>query len=123
MLAFEITVDGEAHPTAGMENWSVLSVIISAVRRGDSEHGEIDLSPGGLTAVNAEGVAHHFCWKRTHLSVGSTINVRVVDIDSLPPPERVYRSDHSVQESAFTEEEIEEFEREEWLRLKAKFDP
>ena len=120
MLAFEITVDGVVHPTAGIENWSVLSVIVSAVRGRDT----LELSAGGLTREDDEGLCHYFSWKRTPLRIGSTVSLRVVDVDgkTLPPPPRMTRSDHP-QGPAPTDEEIEEFEREEWLRLKAKFEP
>ena len=123
MIAFEITVDGEPQPTVGMEDWCVLSAIVSAVRGRDGDEPDIDLAPGGLTRENEEGVAHHFRWKRTPLRVGSTITLCVVDVDSLPPPQRVYRSDREVREAAFTDEEIEAVEREEFARLKAKFEP
>ena len=120
MLAFEIMVDGEVHPTAGIENWNVLSVILSAVRG----RGALDLSAGGLTGEDEEGICHYFSWKRTPLRIGSTVSLRVVDVDaqSLSPPPLMTRSDHK-QGPQPTEEEVEEFEREEWLRLKAKFEP
>ena len=124
MIAFEITVDGEPHPTVGKEDWCVLSAIVSAVRGRDGRGDDIELAPGGLTLDDEEGVAHHFRWKRRRLRVGSTITLRVVEVDSLPAAERIYRSDRQPGEPGpFDEEEIEAMEREEYARLKAKFEP
>ena len=124
MIAFEISIDGESHPTVGKEDWCVLSAIVSAVRGRDGRSDDIEFAPGGLTLDDDEGVAHHFRWKRKRLRIGSTITVRVVDVDSLPPAERIYRSDHGPGEPCpFEEEEIEAMEREDYARLKAKFEP
>ena len=126
MLAFEVFVDDERICLAGMEDWGVMSVILSAVRSrgGDRPRpGELDISVGGLTEDDSNGVAHHARWTRLKLQVGSRVIVNIVESQQPDPPTRRYRSDRQVQEPAYTEEEIEEMEREDWLRLKAKFEP
>jgi hypothetical protein len=126
MLAFEVFVDDRRICLAGMEDWAVMSVILSAVRarHGDAPRkGELDLSVGGLTENDADGVAHHARWARLNLSVGCRISVNVVETAQPDHPARRYRSGLEVQEPAFTEQEIEEMEREDYQRLKAKFEP
>ena len=126
MLGFELLVDDERICVAGMEDWSVMSVILSALRPryGDrARDGELNVSAGGLSETDANGASYHARWARVDLKVGSRVVINVVETDEPDPPIRRYRSDHEVQEPAYTEEEIEEFEREDWLRLKAKFEP
>ena len=126
MLAFEVSVDDERVCLAGMDDWSVMSVILSAVRsrQGDRPRpGELDVSVGGLTEDSSEGIAHHARWVRLKLQVGSRVAVNIVETDQPDPPSRRYRSDCQVQEPAFSEEEIEQMEREDYERLKAKFEP
>ena len=125
MLAFELFVDDERICLAGMEDWAVMSVILSAVRAqegsGRPREATLGVSVGGLSEHNAEGVAHHARWARIDLATGSRISVNVVDTDHPDPPARRYRSDRQVQEPAFSEDEIEQMEREDYERLKAKF--
>lgn len=127
MLAFELFVDDERICLAGMEDWAVMSVIVSAVRarKGGERPREakLDVHVGGLSEDDSDGVAHHARWARIDLATGSRVSVNVVETDHPDPPARRYRSDREVHESPFTDDEIEAMEREEWLRLKAKFEP
>ena len=125
MLAFDICVGEDRVCLAGVEDWSLLSAHLTAQR---SDLGEVieslELYMGGMTKPDATGKSHHVRWGRlVHLEVGNKITIHVVDADVTDLPIRRYRSDHEVQESAFTDEEIEQMEREDWLRLKAKFEP
>ncbi|MDP9421913.1 MAG: hypothetical protein M3Q19_03615 [Pseudomonadota bacterium] len=122
MLAFEVFIDGERLCVAGTDNWAVLSCILSGHRPNGDE--QVDLSVGGLTDADAEGVFHHVRWgRRRQLELGTKIAINIVDAERPDEPTHRYRSDHEVQESPFTDEEIEEMDRAEWLRLKAKFEP
>ena len=125
MLAFEVFVDGERVCVAGMEDWAVMSVILTAVHEGETRgrrrEGKLDVSTGGLTEDDADGLAYHARWPRIDLAVGSQVTVNILDIDDPDPPLKRYRSDRP--EKRFTDEEIEEMEREDYVRLKAKFEP
>lgn len=122
MLAFEIEIDGKHFCLAGVEDWSILAFHLDASRHSESD--EIRLSMGGLTQNDQNGVSHHVRWRdRQDLKVGSTVTVTVVDTNAPDPLLRRYRSDHDVQECPFTEEEMEEMQRAQWLALKAKFEP
>ena len=126
MLAFELFVDDRRICLAGMEDWAVMSVILSAVRRrhqDPDDSGRLDISAGGLSETGADGAAYHARWEKVDLAVGSKVVINLIETDQPDPPVRRYRSDREVQESPFTDEEIEEMEREEWLRLKSKFEP
>lgn len=127
MLAFELFVDDRRICLAGMEDWSVMSVILSAVRPREggerSRPGQLDVAAGGLSETDENGASYHARWERIDLQVGSRVTINLVETDQPDPPIRRYRSDREVQEPAFTEEEIEEMEREDYQRLKAKFEP
>ena len=126
MLAFELFVDDRRICLAGMEDWAVMSVILSGVRRRNQDpddSGRLDVSDGGLSENDADGAAHHARWEKVDLAVGSTVVINLVETDQPDPPIRRYRSDREVHESPFTDEEIEEMEREDYARLKAKFEP
>ena len=126
MLAFELFVDDRRICLAGMEDWAVMSVILSGTRRRQDDpddQGRLDISAGGLSETDPSGASYHARWERVELQVGSRVTINLVETDRPDPPIRRYRSDREVQEPAFTKEEIEEMEREEWQRLKAKFEP
>jgi len=125
MLAFELFVDDQRICLAGIEDWSVLSVIVSAVRSANpcvDDGDRVGISVGGLTRADADGVSYHARWGRIDLEVENRATISLVDTDQPDPPIHRYRSDREVQEEPFTEEETEEMEREQWLRLKAKFE-
>ena len=126
MLAFEITIDGDRFARAGFADWSVLSAHVTAIQEGagrPDRKGELEFSVGGLSKTTAEGAQYHVRWPKRHLTIGSKITIELVQTEQPDEPERRYRSDREVQESPYSDEEIEQFEREEWLRLKAKFEP
>ena len=126
MLGFELYVDGERICLAGMEDWSVMTVILSAVRplSGDRPRpGELDVSAGGLSETDADGASYHARWARVALKVGSKVTINLVETDQPDPPIKRYRADREVQEPAFTDQEIQEMEREDYERLKATFEP
>lgn len=124
MLAFEIEIDGERLLLAGTDDWDLLSFHLDALREDARRPDlEISLSMGGLTQEGENGIRHHFRWGRRELQVGTKVALTVVDTEQPDPPIRRYRSDREVQEQPFTDEEIAEFERADYLRLRAKFEP
>jgi len=127
MLAFDIYIGEERLCLAGVDDWSLLSAHVTAQRGDSSNDGaaeSLELYMGGMTQSDAENVSHHVRWGTvTELGVGTKITIHVIETDTPERPIRRYRSDYEVQEQGFTEEEIEEMERQEWLRLKAKFEP
>lgn len=126
MLAYEVTVNGQNLPVAGMEDWSSMSIILSAIRDKDEEGGiDFTFHLGGLSLPDENGVDHHARWEKPQmgLSVGSDIQIKIVDSDEVAPPVRRYRSDHEVQECPFTEEEMREMRYRDYLDLKAEFEP
>jgi len=68
------------------------------------------------------GVAYHVRWRGRDLTVGSRVTVSIVDTGHPDPPVKRYRSDKEVQESSFTEEELKEMRRQDYLELKKEFD-
>lgn len=125
MLAFDIRIGEERICLAGVDDWSLLSAILTAQRGDQSDDIEsLELHVGGMTKTDAAGTSHHVRWgKLRQLEVGTTITIQVLEADAADMPIKRFRSDHEVQEFAFTNEEIEQMQREEWLRLKAKFEP
>ena len=82
----------------------------------------LDLFVGGLSERDALGVAYHVRWRGRDLTVGSRVTVSIVDTGHPDPPVKRYRSDKEVQESSFTEEELKEMRRQDYLELKKEFD-
>jgi hypothetical protein len=124
MLALQIEIDDQPPLIAGAEDWSVLSAHVNALRGNPEEKNEpdLDMSVGGLTGRNTEGVAHHFRWARVPLKIGSTVKVTLVEVASVHAPAKRYRSDSKVQEDPFTEEELREMRRLDYLELKKEFE-
>jgi len=123
MLAFDVEIDGQHIALAGAPDWAVLHVIINAGRGGQVQGTYLDCSIGALTERDSSGIAHHVRWAGRKLSVGSRIVVNVVETDQPDPPTKRYRSDKEVQENPFTEEELKEMRRQDYLELKKEFEP
>src|SRR4029453_7073538 len=79
---------------------------------------DLEFSVGRLTKSNREMVRHHFRWPRRQLQVGSTVTVRIVNVEKCDPPTKRYRSDSVIQECPYTDEEMREFRRKDYLELK-----
>ena len=128
MIALVVEIDGEKYLVAGVEDWSLISAHLTAMRgsAGDSEaknpEDEIDLAIGGLTRPDASKQRFHFRWPRRELKVGSSVKITVVDVQECDAPIKRYRSDKEVQESPFTEEEMREMRRQDYLKLKEEFE-
>jgi hypothetical protein len=124
MLAFEVFIDGERIYVAGVEDCAVLTALISATfrRPHSGTAGEIEFSAGGLMQSDAGGASYHMRWEPRQLQVGSQVTINVIETEQVDEPLRRYRSDRQVQESPWTDQEIEKFEREEWVRLKTQFE-
>lgn len=126
MLAYEILIDGVHFARAGFADWSVLSAHVTAIQEGagrPDRKGELEFSVGGLSKSDTDGAQYHVRWPKRQLTIGSTITIEIVETEEPDEPVHRYRSDRQVQESPYSDEEIEQFEREEWERLKAKFEP
>ena len=128
VIALLVEIDGEKYVLAGVEDWSLISAHLTAMRgvAGDSEaknaEDEIDLAIGGLTKADAAKQRLHFRWPRRQLKVGSTVKITVVDSEEADAPVKRYRSDKDVQESPFTDDEMREMRRQDYLKLKQEFE-
>jgi hypothetical protein len=121
VLAFRIEIDGHSWQVAGVEDWEMLLLQLSAIRpRGDPE---IEMDVHATFGADERGVNNVRWAKSPKLALGSQVTIKVVEADHADEPIRSYRYDADVQESPFTAEEEERMEREEWQRLKAKFEP
>ena len=126
MLAFLVEIEGHPSFVAGVDDWSVLGLHVSALR-GEANNPQglephIDFSIGGLSRAGSDGVSYHFRWPRVDLELGATVKVTLVESDSPDPPAKRYRSDREVQESPYTEEEFREMRYQNYLELKKEFE-
>jgi hypothetical protein len=127
MIALLIEIDGQKYVLAGVEDWSLISAHLTAMRGvgGDSEaknkEDEIDLSIGGLTRPDASKQKFHFRWARRELNVGSSVKITILDSQDCDPPIKRFRSDKEIQESAFTDDEMREMRRQDYLKLREEF--
>ena len=126
MLAFEVEIDGRPLARAGVDDWAVLSLIISANRsRRATDNDDFRLHLGALTSPDGEGVSHHIRWgdPETILAIGSHVTLHIVDAEEVDAPARRHRSDREVEESPFSEEEMRELRYRDYLELKREFEP
>lgn len=93
MIAFEISVNGDQVCTAGVEDFGVLTAIVSWVRRrpeksrdGKTIEEELSAEVGSLNSLD-----EHLTWLSQALKVGDSITIRVVDLDKVDDPIRKYR--------------------------------
>jgi len=131
MIAFKIEVEGQDPIIAGTEDWHVLSLGLTAIRgkRGKHDHpyervraDDFNFHAGGLSLTDASGISHHFRWKELPITIGSRVVVTVIETDSPDAPVKRYRSDKEVQEPPFTDEEMLEMRRKDYLELKKEFE-
>jgi len=126
MLAFEIEINGKKYVTAGVDDWSILSLHVTGSRSEENplvRDGQIKLSVGGLTIPDHDKISHHFRWEPAPLEIGSNITIRVIDSHEVDEPKKRYRSDSEIQENPFTEEQMQKMKYEDYLALKAEFEP
>ncbi len=128
MLAFRVEIDGELAHVAGVADWSLLAMHITA-SRGDAtaqvESARQDstrYSVGGLSEPDQSDVCQHFRWQERELAVGSTVCVEVVETDAPDPVIKRYRSDAQVQESSFTDAEMRALRLQDYMALKKEFE-
>jgi hypothetical protein len=121
VLAFRVEVDGEELAVAGVEDWAVLALHITASRSSPTEHGRSHVSIGGLALPGEAPGHHHFRWKEKDLETGARVVVTLLDTDTPTAPVKRFRSDAEVQEDAFTEEEAREMRLKDYLELKKEF--
>ena len=117
-------MNGDELGICGFEDWAVLSAMLSAVR--DESDGALDgvqFYIGGLERGSEENAPHSIRLIDRTLMVGDQIEIEIIDASAVIKPINRTRYDRDVQESPFTEEEIEEMERKDYETLKAKFEP
>jgi len=128
MLAFRVEVDGELAHIAGVADWSILAMHITA-SRGDAtapvESARQDstrYSVGGLSQPDESDICQHFRWQERELVIGSTVCVEVVETDAPDPVIKRYRSDAQVQENPFTDAEMRALRFQDYIALKKEFE-
>ena len=125
MIAIKVHINGEYVTTAGQKDWSVLGADVVMTRRDDEgpSEGCIRYAVGGLSKRNPEGHRQHFRWTERTLQVGDRIEFEIVETEEVSTPTKRYRSDQTVSESPFTEEENREMRYQDYLQLKKEFEP
>jgi hypothetical protein len=115
--AFRLVLDGKPLGDFGIADVNNASVIVGIGPSHDTQ-----LYVGGLTEPDQSGVCRHFGWSLPEMREGSGIEIEIVKSEDYLPPTRLYRSDHQVQEPAFTEEEMREMRYQDYLKLKEEFE-
>lgn len=95
MIAFEVRVNDELICTAGVEDFGVLTAIVSWVRRrpeksldGNTDEEELTAEIGGLNSLD-----ENLTWLSQALKAGDSISLRVVNADKVDAPIRKYKDD------------------------------
>ena len=123
MFAFKVTINGADQIVAGIEDWQLLTATVTANRaRRVNDIDEFELRLGGLVKPTVEGKHEHIRWKEHELNVGDQITIELVEVNEADDVTKRYRSDKARQENPFTEAEIREMKRKQYLSLKAEFE-
>lgn len=99
VIAFQVSVNGEIVCTAGIENFGVVSAILTWVRRrpeqardGVDIEEELTVEVGGLDTRDPLA-SEHLKWLGRSLAVGDSVTVRIVDVVQIDQPETRQRDD------------------------------
>ncbi len=122
MLALKVSINGKENFVAGLEDWDSLHAVIMALREASDDNTDlIDFKIGGLAEEVEAGKLEHVRWPTIKLDIGDEVTLAIIDANVADKPLKRYRSDSTVQESPFTDEELFELEKQDYLRLKEKF--
>lgn len=125
-LSLLVEIDGERFVVAGSDDWSVLNVVVTAVRanpRLRSPDDTVELTVGGVCEQLVLGENHGMRWGDKRLRIGAKICVTVISTAQRDEPVKRYRSDSTVQESAYTDDEWREMRHSDYLALRREFEP
>ena len=129
MIALRVTVNGEHLCVAGAEDMAVLNAIVNAVgnlgahtkRHRADETPVIYLRVGGLTG-RADGQDEHLTWTdELPLKPGDKVEVEVLDIAEVEPPQNARVQDKERQRQK--EREKYEHAKDVYFTFKPKFEP
>ena len=127
MLAFLVEIDGQRFTLAGAADWSVLTCDLTA-RRGrpqaqDESRGRdhVEVSVGGVSTPDKEGVRHYVRWGGRQVKVDSRVTVTVVEVDSADEPIKRFPASTTIPQNPYTEAEMREMRRRDYLELKKEF--
>ena len=128
MLAFLVEIDGQRFTLAGAPDWSVLTCALTAGRGNAAAQDQsrrrdyVEITVGALSIPNHEGIRHHARWGERQLDVGSRVMVSVIDADSTDEPIKRYEASTTIPENPYTEDEMREMRRRDYLELKKEFE-
>lgn len=122
MKAFRVVVDGQPMGDLGVPDLGTASLIVGVDRVQGLDSIEHRLSVGGLTEPDTDSVCWHYRWACPKIHEGSRVEIEIVESANCVTPTRRYRSDHQVQEPAFTQEELRALRYEDYLELKREFE-
>jgi hypothetical protein len=125
-LSLLVEIDGERFVVAGSDDWAVLNVIITAVRANPklrAPDDTVQLTVGGVCEQIAPGEHHGMRWGDRTLRIGSKVCVTVLSTANRDEPRKRYRSDSTVQESPYTDEEWRAMRYQDYLALRREFEP
>jgi hypothetical protein len=120
MIAFQVSINGEVAGTFGFEDWTVLLAHLRAFRRkpgNEVKSDELQFGITGIAGSRSTGHENVDMFERS-LCVGDLLVLKIVETCQVDPPVR-----RSPIDATWTDEEWLEAEREEYERLKAKFEP
>ena len=124
-LSLLVEIDGERFALAGSDDWGTLDVEVLAIR-GDQKHrraeDQIEVTVRGLCEQSVPGEHYGMRWGTRSLKLGSKVSVTVLASATHDLPLKRYRSDSTVTELPFTEEEMKAMRYQDYLALKKEFE-
>jgi hypothetical protein len=105
MIAFDVSLNGKRACVAGVEDFGVLSAILTWVRRHPETRrrgrtaDELTVEVSGLQSQHP-GPGEHLKWLSRNLRVGDRVSIRVVDTRKVDEPKTRYRDNPATVERA-----------------------
>jgi hypothetical protein len=125
MKAFRIHVDGHMLGDFGVADFSNMTMFLNLFSQDRGPHYYTDnlaeLSVGGITVEDADGVCWGFRWKCPAIDLGSKVEVEIVESETCVSPVKRYATETSAPEAAFSDEEMRELRYKDYLELKKEF--
>ena len=123
MIGFKVSLNGKDLGVCGYEDWAVLSAHLTAARANrETVHDDLFVHVRALAFDTDPPSQQHMQFVNEKLSVGDKLEFEIVETSTFMEPYHRYRSDLEVKESSLSDEEIEKLDREEYRRLKAKYE-
>ena len=124
MIALQLKINGKLIYTAGIEDWDSLHAILTLNNGVRGQAPCFDLNIGGSCKADDPCRGDSIRWTSQYLNTSDEISITIIETDTADPPiRRLKREDlEKKYDPKYTQEELEDMDREMYRRLKYKFE-